>query len=140
MDTTDNQIHQQQQSDQLMELVRHETEETRKWDIALGCGMASILLVDHEIFTLNALIVFLLIQVMRYKIQVCDNVFMVTYRIKSNEDRMEYLQAAQHNRVALKLSTYIMLIGLYGCIYTFTANLDAWLLVKWCVALATIFV
>ncbi len=140
MDTTDNQIHQQQQSDQLMELVRHETEEARKWDIALGCGMASVLLVDHEIFTLNALIVFLLIQVMRYKIQVCDNVFMVTYRIKSNEDRMEYLQAAQHNRVALKLSTYIMLIGLYGCIYAFTANQDAWLLVKWCVALATIFV
>ena len=130
----------QQQHDKLFEIVSHETEDTRKWDIALGCGMASILLIDHEIFTLNALIVFLLIQVLRYKIQVCDNVFMVTYRMKSMEDRMEYMQATQFNRVALKLSTYIVLTGLYFCMYVVTNKQAAWFIVKLCVALTTIFV
>lgn len=134
--TTDNQN--QRQHDQLFEAVRHETEEVRKWDIALGCGMAVVLLIDHEIFTQNAVIVFLLIQVLRYKIQVCDNVFIVTYRMTSMEDRMEYLQAVQYSRVTLKLSTYIFLTGLYFCMYVTTNNAFAWLLVKLCVALTTI--
>jgi hypothetical protein len=134
----DNQSH--QQHDKLIEIVRHETEETRRWDIALGCGMAAILLIDHEIFTRNALIVFLIIQVLRYKIQVYDNVFMVTYRMTSMEDRMEYLHAAQYSRVTLKLSTYLIMTAVYFCLYAVTANPYAWLFMRWSVALATILV
>jgi hypothetical protein len=135
----DNQSH-QQQHDKLIEVVSHETEETRRWDIVLGCGMVAVLLIDHEIFTRNAIIIFLLIQVMRYKIQVYDTVSMVTYRLISMEDRMEYLQASQFNRISIKLSTYLILTGMYFCIYVVTVNPYVWLFVRWSVALTTIFV
>jgi hypothetical protein len=130
----------QEQHDMHMECVHRETEEINKWDIALGSAMAAVILVDHTIFTFNALLVFLIIQIMRYKIEICDAVFVSTYRLQSMTDRMDYMNATQFNRISLKFSTYILLIGLTGIIYAVTANPSAHLLVKWCVALATIFV
>lgn len=138
--TADTGITNQEQHDKLMECVRRDTEEIRKWDIALGCAIASIILVDHTIFTFNALLVFLIIQLIRYKIEICDAVFVSTYRLASMTDRMDYMQTVQFSRISLKFSTYILLIGLTGIIYAVTGNPCAHLLVKWCVALATIFV
>jgi hypothetical protein len=133
MESTDNQQH-----DKLMEVVSREAYDTRMWDIALGCGMAVVLLIDHNVFTRYALIVFLLIQIVRYKGQVCDNVFMVTYRITSMDDKVDYMQASQFSRVSLKLSTYLILTAVYFCMYVVTANPYAWLFVRWSVVLATI--
>jgi len=137
---TETEFTNQEHHDRHLECVRRETEETRRWDIALGCAMASVILVDHSIFTFNALLVFLIIQFVRYKIEICDAVFVSTYRLTSMTERMDYMQAVQFNRISLKFSTYILLIGLTGIIYAVTANPSAHLLVKCCVALATIFI
>jgi len=135
IDATNQELH-----DQLMVCVRKETEETRKWDIGIGCALASVILVDHSIFTFNALLLLLCIQVVRYKIVICNAVFVTTYRLQSMAYRMDYMNATQFNRISLKFSAYILLIGLTGIIYTATANPFAHLLVKWCVALTTIFI
>lgn len=140
IDDNQNQRQYEQDHDKIFETVRRETEESRKWDIALGCVMAVVILIDHKIFTLNGLIVCLFIQVIRYKIQVCDNIYMVTYRMTSMEDRMEYMNLAQYSRATLKFSIYLALIGLYFCIYTITLHSLVWLFIKLCVVLVTIFV
>ena len=138
--TTEIDVTNQELHDQLMVCVRKATEETRKWDIGIGCALASVILVDHSIFTFNALLLLLCIQVVRYKIVIYDAVFVSTYCLQSMADRMDYMNAMQFNSISLKFSTYILLIGLTGIIYAVTANPSAHLLVKWCVALATIFV
>lgn len=126
--------------DRYMDCLRLETEETRLCDIALGYAMVSIILVDHTIFTYNALLLFLILQIMRYKLYIYNIVYVSSYQLVSMTERIDYMNLAQLNRVYLKFSTYIMLIWLTCIIYAVTANPSVNLLVKWCVALITILV
>lgn len=122
-----------------MECVSREANEMRRLDIIIGCCMASVVLVNHNIFTFNALMLVLILQVVRYKIELCEAVYVTTYRITSMTERIDYMNYMQLNRVSFKFSTYIILLVVTICIYAVTINSYVLQLVKLSVALATIF-